>query len=58
MFQVIEAAVGRCFLKYVFAKLQEKTLCLSLILVKLQAFNPVTLLKGDSYTGVFLRILL
>ena len=37
-----------------FAKLTGKHLCCSLILTKLQAFGPTTLLKRDSNTGVFL----
>ena len=37
-----------------FANSTGKHLCWSLFLKKLQAFRPTTLLKRDSYTGVFL----
>ena len=40
-----------------FATFIEKQLCWSLFLIKLQTFRPATLLKSDSNTGVFLRIL-
>ena len=36
-----------------FAIFTGKHLCWSLCLIKLQACRPATLLKGDSYTGVF-----
>ena len=35
----------------------EKHLCLSLFLIKFQAWRAATLLKRDSNTGIFLRIL-
>ena len=38
----------------IFAILTGKHLYLSLFLIKLQAFRPVTLLKIDSNTGAFL----
>ena len=41
------------FLKF-FANFTGKHLCWSLFFTKLQAFRPATLLKIDSYTGVFL----
>ena len=37
-----------------FASLTEKHLCWSLFLIKLQAWEPPTLLKRDSNTDVFL----
>ena len=37
-----------------FASFTGKYLCWSLFFTKLQAFRPATLLKRDSYTGVFL----
>ena len=40
-----------------FAIFKGKYLCWSLILIKLQAFRPATLLKRDSKTGAFLRML-
>ena len=38
----------------IFANLTGKHLCWSLFFTKLQAFRHAILLKGDSYTGVFL----
>ena len=32
-------------------------MCWSLFLIKLQAYRPAALLKGDSNTGVFMGIL-
>ena len=40
-----------------FAIFTRKNLCWSLFLIKLQTSRPVTLLKSNSSTGVFLRIL-
>ena len=37
-----------------FANFTEKQLCLSLFLIELQTFRPVTLLKKDSNTDIFL----
>ena len=37
-----------------FANFTGKHLCWSLFFTKLQAFRQAMLLKGDSYTGVFL----
>ena len=36
------------------ANFKGKRLCWNLFLIKLQAKRPATLLKRDSYTGVFL----
>ena len=47
-----EAAVGDVLKN--FANFTGKHLCWSLFFKKLQAFRPATLLKRDSYTGVFL----
>ena len=38
----------------IFANVTGKYLCWSLFFTKLQAFRPSTLIKRDSYTGVFL----
>ena len=38
----------------IFANFTGKHLCWSLFFTKLQAFRHAILLKGDSYTGVFL----
>ena len=40
-----------------FARFAGKQLCWSLFLIELQALSSATLLKRDSNTGVFLRIL-
>ena len=40
-----------------FAIFTGKHLCWSLFLIKLHAFRPATLLKRDSYIGVFLLLL-
>ena len=47
-----EAATGGVLKN--FANFTGKHLCWSLFFTKLQAFRPATLLKRDSYTGVFL----
>ena len=47
-----EAAAGDVL--KIFPNFTEKHLCWSLFFKKLQAFRPATLLKKDSYTGVFL----
>ena len=39
-----------------FANFKGKHLCWSLFLIKLQAFRPATLLKGDSYIEIFCEI--
>ena len=53
-----EATIRRCSTKIGalknFAIFIEKQLCWSLFLITSQAFRPVTLLKRDSNTGVFL----
>ena len=51
----IDVLQNRVFLK-ILQYSQENT-CISLFLIKLQAFRPVTLLKKDSNWGVLLRIL-
>ena len=47
-----DTAAGGAFKN--FANFTGKHLCWSLFFTKLQVFRPATLLKRDSYTGVFL----
>ena len=57
----LEAATGGVFYKKAALKnlaiFTGKQLCWSLFLIKLQAFNPASLLKRGSKTGFFLWIL-
>ena len=57
----LEAATGGVLLKQVafknFTISTGRQLCWSLFLIKLQSFNPASLLKRDSNAGVFLCIL-
>ena len=48
----LEVAIGGIFKS--FANFTGKHLCWSLFLIELQTFKPGTLLKRESYTGVFL----
>ena len=61
LFDVFKSSHQRCYIKRGvlknFAIFTGKYLCCSLFLIKLQARRLATLLKRDSNTDVFLRIL-